>query len=113
MKDVLPRSVSRPNHTPDGEALSLSNRWQGGQYCAIPTNAGLFGCGIYDLAVADEFHIAFALAKGTPEKMLIEPEDLLSARIDKVSGRARSLDIQEGMSGAEALRVLLAESRQI
>ncbi|MFO0967526.1 MAG: DUF1805 domain-containing protein [Gemmataceae bacterium] len=113
MNDVLPRSVSRPIHTPDGEALGLSNRWQGGQYCAILTKAGLVGCGIYDLGVADEFRMAFALAKGTPEKPLVEPEDLLPARIVKVSARARNLGIQEGMSGAEALRILLAESSRL
>jgi len=113
MNDLLPRSVSRPIQTPEGEALGLSNRWLGGQYCAILTKAGLVGCGIYDLAVADEFRMAFALAKGTPEKPLVEPEDLLAARIVKVSARARGMGVQEGMSGAEALRILLVESRQL
>jgi uncharacterized protein YunC (DUF1805 family) len=71
------------------------------------TKRGLVGCGIYDIACADEFNFAFALAKGTPEKPLVEPEDLFAAKIVRVSQRARKLGIQEQMTGLEALERLL------
>ena len=113
MADTIPRTVQRELQFEHGRAIGISNRWDQGQYCAILTKAGIVGCGIYDIAVADEFRMVFALAKGTPEKPLVEPEDLLTARIVKVSARARGLGIAEGMSGAEALRILLAESRRL
>ncbi len=109
--DEYPRSTSREVQTPVGKALGLSNRWLGGQYCALLTKRGLVGCGIYDIDCANEFHFAFALAKGTPAKPLVEPEDLYEARIVRVSNRARALGISEGMTGLEALSRLLDESR--
>ena len=74
----------------------------GGQYCALLTKRGLVVAGIYDIDCANEFHFAFALAKGTPAKPLVEPEDLYEARIVRVSNRARALGISEGMTGLEA-----------
>lgn len=106
----LPRSTSRVVQTPVGPALGISNRWEGGQYCALMTKRGLVGCGIYDIACANEFNFAFALAKGTPQKPLVEPEDLFEARIVRVSDRARRLGVAEGMTGLEALGRLLDES---
>lgn len=47
--------------------------------------------------------MAFALAKGTPDKPLREPEDLFEARIVAVSAAARQLGIVEGMTGLDAL----------
>ncbi|MBY0587477.1 YunC family protein [bacterium] len=108
----LPMAESRLIKTPVGSAIGISHRWEAGQYCAILTRKGLLGCGIYDLACADEFHFAFALAKGTPERPLVEPEDLLSARVVKVSQAAREMGMIEGMTGQEALeKLLLAEQR--
>lgn len=106
---MLPSSQNRVVRTPVGEALGISNRWEGGQYCALLTRRGLVGCGIYDIACADEFNFAFALAKGTPAKPLVEPEDLFAAKIVRVSQRARKLGIREGMTGLEALARLLAD----
>lgn len=107
MQETLPRSVSRVVKTPVGEALGLSNRWRGGQYCAIMTERGLVGCGIYDIECANEFGFAFALAKGTPAKPLVEPEDLYEASIVKVSNMAKALGIEPGMTGLQALDRLL------
>ena len=53
--------------------------------------------------------MAFALAKGTPESPLREPEDLYEATIVRVSAPARDLDITEGMTGMEALARMLAD----
>ena len=92
------------------EVMGHTHRWRGGQYCSITTAAGVVGCGIFDLGVADEFGMAFALAKGTPERPLVEPEDLLEARIVKVSAAAREMGIREGMSGREAVGWMLREA---
>ena len=52
--------------------------------------------------------MAFALAKGTPDHPLCEPEDLYQAQIVLVSQAARDLGITKGMTGMEALGRLLA-----
>jgi uncharacterized protein YunC (DUF1805 family) len=113
MSTELPIAASRVIQTPAGNAVGISHRWENGQYCALLTRKGLVGCGIYDLACADEFRFAFALAKGTPDRPLVEPEDLLSARIVRVSHSAREMGIREGMTGDEALGLLLAAEREV
>ena len=107
MSDALPRSVSRPMQFENGCAIGISNRWRKGQYCTIITQAGIVGCGIYDLVTPAEFGQAIAIAKGTPEQPLVEPEDLLDARIVGLTPQASELGIEEGMSGREAVERLL------
>jgi uncharacterized protein YunC (DUF1805 family) len=92
---------------PEGEALGCSYRWPGGQYCVIHTDRGIVACGLYDCAIATRFGYAVAIARGTPELPLCEPEDLLVARIVDVSRTAIDLGIAIGMTGREALAVLL------
>lgn len=109
-------SVSRLSHrqqileTSAGPVLGTSYRWPGGQYCAIHTDRGIIGCGLYDLAVANRFSMAIAIARGTPEHPLFEPEDLLSARIAEVSEAAAAHGILPGQTGEEALKLLVRES---
>jgi uncharacterized protein YunC (DUF1805 family) len=105
----LPIAEQRQLNTPHGPAVGASYRWHGGQYCAIHTARGVVGCGIFDLASADVFGMAFAIARGTPAKPLCEPEDLYEARIVGVSVAARKLGIAEGMTGMEAVRRMLHE----
>lgn len=93
-----------------GIALGCSYRWPGGQYCAIQTDRGIFACGIYDCEIATKFGIVLAIARGTPERPLCEPEDLLLARVAEVSGPAKDLGICVGMLGTEALDRLLVGS---
>jgi uncharacterized protein YunC (DUF1805 family) len=93
--------------TPYGEVLGSSYRWPGGQYCAIHTDRGIIGCGLYDIAVANRFGMALAIARGTPQQPLFEPEDLLPARIAEVSHAASEAGIVPGMTGDEALARLL------
>jgi uncharacterized protein YunC (DUF1805 family) len=104
---TLPRSTQRDLVFDCGTAIGTSNRWQGGQYCSILTAAGIVGCGIYDLEVAAEFGQAIAIAKGTPENPLVEPEDLYDAKIVGVTPQAESLGIQLGMNGREAVERML------
>src|SRR5947207_12937558 len=111
MKDPLPRTISRPIQFKNGCAIGISNRWQRGQYCTIMTEAGLVGCGIYDVKTAAEFSQAVAIARGTPQKPLVNPEDLLDARIVEATPQAVALGIRPGITtGREAVELLLAAS---
>ena len=111
MDSSLPRTTSRPLQFNNGRAIGMSNRWRNGQYCAILTEAGLVGCGIYDLKTAAEFGQAIAIARGTPQKPLVEPEDLFEARIVDATPQAQQLSIRAGMTGREAVELLLAASQ--
>jgi uncharacterized protein YunC (DUF1805 family) len=110
VNDTLPRTTSRPIQFQNGSAIGVSNRWRQGQYCVLLTEAGLVGCGIYDLKTAAEFGQAVAIARGTPQQPLVEPEDLLDAKIVDATPQARELGIRVGMTGREAVEILLAAS---
>lgn len=107
MSDELPRTTSRPLRFENGTAIGTSQRWRRGQYCAVLTRAGIVGCGIYDLKTAAEFGQAIAIAKGTPAKPLVEPEDLFDAKIVGVTPQAEALGIRPGMTGREAVELML------
>jgi uncharacterized protein YunC (DUF1805 family) len=111
MTDVLPRTISRPMQFENGVASGMSHRWQNGQYCSIMTRIGIVGCGIYDVKTAGEFDQAIAIAKGTPLHPLVEPEDLLDAKIVDATPHAKRLGIKIGMSGKEAVEIMLAADR--
>src|SRR5437588_10299393 len=110
MNEPLPRTISRPLQFQNGCATGISNRWRNGQYCMILTEAGLVGCGIYDVKTAAEFDQAVAIARGTPQKPLVNPEDLLEAKIVEATPQARALGIQVGMTGREAVELLLGSA---
>lgn len=113
MSEGLPSATRRELHFDHGTAIGISNRWQGGQYCSILTRTGIVGCGIYDLQTAAEFGQAIAIAKGTPDAPLVEPEDLYDAKIVGVTPQAAQLGIVPGMTGREAAEKLLqAESAE-
>src|SRR5580704_9465185 len=103
MADSLPQSITRPMQFQNGVALGVSNRWRNGQYCVIITEAGLVGCGIYDMKTPAEFGQALAIAKGTPQKPLVDPEDLLEAKIVDATPQAKAMGIAIGMTGQEAV----------
>jgi uncharacterized protein YunC (DUF1805 family) len=86
-----------------GAASGLSVGWDGGQFVIIAARKGLVACGIVDLAVAEKFGFAVAIARGTPEKPLVTPDDLLAAVVADVSTKAAEYGIRKGMSGREAL----------
>ncbi len=87
-------------------AEGFGYRWPGGQYCAIHTERGVVGCGIFDTKIASTFSMAFAIARGTPQHPLAEPEDLLGATIVEASEKAMEYGVKLGMSGREALEIL-------
>lgn len=111
MNDPLPQTISRPIQFKNGCAIGISNRWQKGQYCSILTEAGIVGCGIYDVRTAGEFGQAVAIAKGTPENPLVDPEDLFEAKIVDATTKAKELGIEIGMSGHDAVELLLASTK--
>jgi Domain of unknown function (DUF1805) len=51
---------------------------------------------------------AIAIARGTPEKPLVEPEDLLEAKIVEATPQAQRLGVTIGMTGKAAVEKLLA-----
>lgn len=73
----------------------------------------MVGCGLYDCAVATRFGMALAIARGTPEIPLFEPEDLLAATIVEVSVPAKNRGIIPGMTGLQAVEKLLHPSSGI
>ena len=105
--DSLPRSTNRQMTFNHGTAIGFSHRWEGGQYCSILSRFGIVGCGIYDLKTPAEFDQAIAIAKGTPDCPLTEPEDLLDATIVGVTPKAEAAGVTIGMSGAEAVEKML------
>ncbi len=111
MSDVLPRTSSRELQFENGTAIGISNRWNQGQYCSILSEAGIVGCGIYDLETAAEFGQAIAIAKGTPENPLVEPEDLLDAKIVGVTPKAAGYGIEVGMPGRQATELMLKATK--
>jgi len=108
MNARLPRTITQPMQFKNGCATGMSHRWKKGQYCSIMTEAGIVGCGIYDLATAGEFGQAIAIAKGTPQHPLVDPDDLLEASIVAATPQALALGIQPGMSGRAAVELMLA-----
>ena len=107
MADAIPRTTNRELQFDNGSAIGLSHRWHQGQYCTILTAAGIVGCGIYDLETPAEFGQAIAIAKGTPENPLCEPEDLYHAKIVGCTPQAKALGIELGMTGKEAVELML------
>ena len=71
----------------------------------------MLGCGLYDCGIASRFGYAIAIARGTPEHPLCEPEDLLQAKIADVSQLAADMGIVPGMTGSEALQCMLSGAR--
>lgn len=109
----LPRTSQRWLQFDNGQALGISNRWHKGQYCSLLTKAGIVGCGIYDLQTPAEFGQAIAIARGTPSHPLTEPEDLLPAKIVGLTPQAAALGINVGMTGREAVELMLAASKSL
>ena len=105
----LPYSVHKAMQFDNGSAIGISNRWHKGQYCSILTKIGIVGCGIYDIETPTKFGQAIAIAKGTPEQPLVEPEDLLDAKIVDATAQAKELGISVGMTGKQAVELMLAK----
>ena len=107
MPDTIPSTSHRELTFDNGTAIGFSHRWHKGQYCSILTEAGIVGCGIYALDTPAEFGQAIAIAKGTPDKPLCEPEDLYDAKIVGCTPQAEAYGIELGMTGRQAVELML------
>lgn len=103
----LPLVENRVIQTASGRCIGHRAQWNGGQYCALITNRGIVGCGAYDVACLEKAGQIVAISRGTIEKPLVYPEDLFDAKIMDLTGPAREVGIREGMTGREALGILL------
>lgn len=112
MQSSLPSHTVRELAFDHGRAIGVSNKWVGGQYCSILTAAGIVGCGVYDMQTPAEFGQAIAIARGTPAHPLVEPEDLFDARIVDCTPRAAAYGIRKGMTGREAVELMLQGAAQ-
>jgi uncharacterized protein YunC (DUF1805 family) len=108
----LPIARQEELQTPYGPVIGASYRWEGGQYCVIHTPRGVVGCGIFDIACANEFGQAVAIAKGTPAAPLSEPEQLYTAKIVGMTDAAAKLGVKVGMTGLEAVGKMMAAEPQ-
>ena len=108
----VPTSTREIMDFANGQAIGSSQRWLGGQYCAILTPLGIVGCGIYDLTTAAEFGQAIAIAKGTPQNPLVTPQDLLEAKIVGMTPKAAEMGILVGQTGRQAVEAMLLASSQ-
>lgn len=89
-------------------AEGVQVKWENGQLVLIVTKKGLVACGAISCEVMEEFGLAIAIAKGTKEKPLATPEDLLNAKIINVTTKAREYGINIGDTGKEALEKLVS-----
>ena len=92
--------------TKGAPAQGLSVQWDDGQFVVIVAQKGVVGCAAIDVSVLEEFDMTVATAHGTPENPLVTADDLLEARISKLTKKAREMGIAEGMSGREALDIM-------
>ncbi|MHA1380029.1 MAG: DUF1805 domain-containing protein [Candidatus Helarchaeota archaeon] len=89
-----------------GGVLGVSCSWSEGQFVVILANRGMVACGAIDVEVMDKFDFAVAVSEGTTEHPLITPDDLLKAKIMKLTKKAKEFGIKIGMTGKEALEKL-------
>ncbi|MFO0801693.1 MAG: DUF1805 domain-containing protein [Gemmataceae bacterium] len=89
----------------NGTAIGVSNAGgNAGSDCSILTKAGgSWAAASTTLKTAAEFGQAIAIARGTPAKPLVEPEDLFEAKIVDATPQAETLGISPGLTGREAV----------
>ena len=88
-------------------ATGVSVVWDEGQLVFIVAPKGLVACGAIDSEVLDKFNFAITVSEGTVERPLVTPDDLLKAKVMKLTKRAEELGIKIGMSGKQALEKLV------
>ncbi|MDA1021458.1 MAG: DUF1805 domain-containing protein [Cyanobacteria bacterium] len=64
----------------------------------IKTAKGFLGCGYFDVATADKLNEAVAIVTGVSNY-----DEMLEAKVVRMSKAASELGVREGMNGAEAL----------
>lgn len=67
----------------------------------IKAKKGVLGCGYIDASIGTKVNDAVAIVTGVKSF-----EDMLNAKVARLSEKAKSLGIAEGMSGREAIKKL-------
>ena len=67
------------------------------------TDKGMIGCGLFDIAVFDRFHIPAAKMKAADGGLIRTVDDLLVATAREVNQCGQQAGIQTDMSGREIL----------
>ncbi|MBW2983624.1 YunC family protein [Candidatus Woesearchaeota archaeon] len=67
----------------------------------IKTKNGLLGCGYFDINVANKFDDVMAVVTGVKTF-----DDMLKAKVVKVSNKAKEIGVSEGMIGQDALELM-------
>lgn len=78
-----------------------------GAFMFVIVGRALLPCGAFDAEVLDHFGFLMARVRGTQEHPLKEFEDMLEAKVDRFTSRARALGVTEGISGLDALKRML------
>jgi uncharacterized protein YunC (DUF1805 family) len=73
--------------------------------CVI-TDAGMLGCGAFDVMALDAFTYPAVRVKSTSGKPIATIEDLLDGVVKEANAEATKLGIHAGMSGREAVDLL-------
>ena len=95
-----------PVNARGGAASGISVVLDDGQFVVISAPKGLVACGAIDAEVMDKANLAVAVSEGTIEHPLVTPDDLLNAKIMRITARAEELGVEIGMNGQEALEKL-------
>lgn len=87
-------------------AQGIQLKWGSGWCIVISAPKGLVTCGAIDDKTLQEFGIAAARVKGTPESPINNIEDLLGRTVTNINAGAESLGIRVGMLAKKALEML-------
>jgi len=86
---------------PIGNWTGILVRLKNANLLLIVAEKGFVGCGYFNVETADKVGDALAVVTGVSTF-----EDVLNARIIKISAKAKELGVTEGITGREALELL-------
>lgn len=99
----LPQAATRLVETPEGQVIGFNLRWDGGQCCALLARGGMVTSDDFPFAIDAPLGLPVAVARGSAERLLLEPEDLLDASIIAVGTPAAGFGVRVGDTGREAI----------
>jgi len=83
------------------ELEAISAKTEHSVILLIKAEKGILGCGYFNVEAANKLGDALAIVTGVKTF-----DDMLKAKVVKVSDKAKALGIEEGISGKEALEIL-------
>lgn len=73
---------------------------------AVKTDAGIVGCGAFDVAALDSFSFPAAKVRPSLGPSIVDTDDILTGIVKEVNRSAFGRGIRTGMTGREALDLL-------